>query len=241
MAMAELGEFERAALLVDQGMRLVRENPNPFVEAAVLFFRGFVRYARGEWQGALRDLADSKRIAQPVGDLFRVFAASIWEGGAQIMTGELNLARATLEEALVLGGRLGTRFLMGRANAFYADCLIRLGEPQAAIAPAREGIRLAEELGDHLTSALAHRALAHALFRCDRSNWPQAEDLIRTAIQFLQEGGMRPELARSYALYAAMLSEMGQTQRASELRAKATEMVGEMGMVALELAPAPAA
>jgi predicted ATPase/class 3 adenylate cyclase len=240
IALAELGEFERASVLIDQGMRLAHENPNPFVEAAVVFFRGYARYARGEWQGALRDLAEAKRIAQPVGDLFRVFAASVWEGGAQIMTGELSLARATLEEALALGTRLGTRFLVGRAYAWYGDCLVLLSEPQAAIAPAQEGVRLAEELGDHMTSALAHRALAHALLRCDRSNWAQAEDLIRTAIQLLQEGGLRPELARSYALYAAMLSKIGEEQRAGELRAKATEMVGEMGMVALELAPAPA-
>jgi len=241
VAVAELGEFERAALLIDQGMRLARENPNPFVEAAVLHYRGCVRYARGEWQGALRDLVESKRIAQPVGDLFRVFAAGIWEGGAQTMTGELRLARATLEETLALGARLGTRFLVGRANAMYADCLVQLREPEAGIAPAREGVRLAEELGDHLISALAHRALSRALFRSDRSNWPQAEDSIRTSIQLLQEGGLRPELARSYASYSGMLSEVGQARRASELRARATELVGEMGMVALDLGPPPAA
>jgi hypothetical protein len=38
-----------------------------------------------------------------------------------------------------------------------------------------------------------------------------------------------------------MLSEVGQARRASELRARATELVGEMGMVALDLGPPPAA
>ncbi len=240
-ALTELGEFERAALLIDQGMQLARKNPNPFVEAAMLHFRGYARCARGEWQGALRDLADCKRIAEPVGDLFRVFGASVFEGGAHIMSGDLSRARSALEDTLALGARLGTRYFVGRANAWYADCMVRLAEPQAAIAPAREAVRLAEELGDRFVSALANRALSHALLRSDRSNWPQAEDLIRTAIQLLQEGGLRPELARSYALYAGMLAEMGQAQRADELRAKATEMVGEMGMVALELPPVPAA
>jgi class 3 adenylate cyclase/tetratricopeptide (TPR) repeat protein len=229
--LAELGEFERASVLIDQGTRLAREIENPFVEAAVFHFRGVARCARGEWPGAVRDLAEARRISQPVGDLFRVFAATCWEGRAEAMMGDLMRARSMLEEALALAERLGTRFLVGRAKAWLADCLVRLGETDAAIVAAREAIRLGEALADRFTAAYGYRALAEALFRIKPLDWSQAEDALRTAIQLQQELSARPEVVRSYVSYAAMLAEIGQSERSSELMAKATDMSREMGMV----------
>ena len=62
-------------------------------------------------------------------------------------------------------------------------------------------------------------------------DWSQTEDAVRTAIQLQQEVGARPEVVRSYVSYAAMLTEIGQSDRSSELMAKATDMSREMGMV----------
>ena len=80
-----------------------------------------------------------------------------------------------------------------------------------------------------------HRALAEALFRATPSDWRQAEDAIRTAIQLQQEVGARPELARSYVSYSAMLAERGEQERSRELLAKATDLIRELGMVTWDL------
>ena len=118
MALAELGEFERAAILADHSMSLAREIENPFVKAAVVHFRGCARCARGECPGAAQDLAEARRIAQPLGDLFRIFAATCWGGRAEVMMGHFTRARSMLEEALALAERLGTRYLVrGRSHS----------------------------------------------------------------------------------------------------------------------------
>ena len=218
-------------------MRLAKEIENPFVEAAVLFFRGCVRSARGEWAGAIRDLAECRRIAQPIGDLFRVFIASSFEARAELMAGNLAAARSLLEEALALLARLGTRFLAGRADAWFAECLLQMGEAEAAAPYARDAIRISEELDDPVSAAFGYRALSQALFHANPSDWRQAEDAMLTALQLQQEAGVRPEIARSYTIYAGMLAQVGQRERATELLAKATEMVGELGMVGVGSGP----
>ena len=47
--------------------------------------------------------------------------------------------------------------------------------------------------------------------------------------------GIRPEIARSCTIYAGMLAQVGQRERAVALLAEATEMVSELGMVAWNL------
>jgi hypothetical protein len=69
----------------------------------------------------------------------------------------------------------------------------------------------------------------------DSNDWRQAEDAMLTALQLQQEAGVRPEIARSYTIYAGMLAQVGQRERAAELLAKATEIIGELGMVAWNL------
>ena len=110
-----------------------------------------------------------------------------------------------------------------------------MGEAQAAASRAKEAIQLSGEQDDASSAAFGHCALSQALFELDRSAWQPSEDAMLTAIRLHQEVGARPELARSYTIYAGMLAQVGQRERAAELLAKATEMISELGMVAWNL------
>jgi transcriptional regulator with AAA-type ATPase domain/class 3 adenylate cyclase/tetratricopeptide (TPR) repeat protein len=230
MALADAGEFARAVPRADQGVRLATEIRNPFALAAAHYFRGAVRSDRGEWAAALEDFADGRRIAEEVGDRFRLYALKVYEGRALTKAGDPRRGRAVLEECIAIAEQLGTTLFLSRPKAFLAECLIVLGEVEAANRVAQEGVRLAEESGERHGNALAHRALAEALFRRDPPDVVQAEATFLKAIEIQEENGERPELARSLVIYAQLLRASGQERRAREVADRAMGMFRHMGM-----------
>jgi tetratricopeptide (TPR) repeat protein len=230
MALADAGEFARAVPRADQGVQLATEIRNPFALAAAHYFRGAVRSDRGEWAAALEDFADGRRIAEEVGDRFRVYALKVYEGRALTKAGDPRRGRAVLEECIAIAEQLGTTLFLSRPKAFLAECLIVLGEVEAANRVAQEGVRLAEESGERHGNALAHRALAEALFRRDPPDVVQAEATFLKAIEMQEENGERPELARSLVIYAQLLRASGLERRAREVADRAMGMFRHMGM-----------
>jgi class 3 adenylate cyclase/tetratricopeptide (TPR) repeat protein len=229
--LGQLGDFESAFRSVDRGFRLAREIRNPFAEAAVLFFRGTTSGLRGEWGPAITDLEESRRIADRTGDLFRVYITKAWEGWARTGGGDPGRGRVLLEASLVLAGQIGTKLQLSCAKANLAACLLALGELEAVSGLCQEAIRLAEEAGDQLGKALAHRSLAEASLCLDPSDPQKAEHAVLEAIRLLQEISARPELARSYASYGRLLKIRGEREKAKEQLVKAIGMFREMGMV----------
>jgi class 3 adenylate cyclase/tetratricopeptide (TPR) repeat protein len=230
IAFSALGEFDRALALADQGVALADEIGNPFVQAATYFFRAMARGARGEWASGLRDLDEARRLAEGVGDLFRLYVVKVWEGWARTMSGDPSRGRALFEEAISLAERVGTTFVLGRCRAWLAACLLMLGEADGVEALCQAALRDAEQTGDRSALALALRALAETLARRRPPDPEGADGAMRLALQIQEEIGERPELARSYAVYARMLSDRGERERAHQLLAKAIDMFREMGM-----------
>src|SRR4029077_1961526 len=108
--------------------------------AAVRYFRGHVRSDRGDWASALEDFAEGRRIAEAVGDRFRVYTIKVYEGRARTMAGEPARAREILEECIGIAEQLGTKLFLSRPKAFLAECLLALGEGDLAAAAAEEGL-----------------------------------------------------------------------------------------------------
>jgi ATP/maltotriose-dependent transcriptional regulator MalT len=165
-----------------------------------------------------------------VGDRFRVYALKVYEGRAFTKAGDPRRGRTVLEECIAIAEQLGTTLFLSRPKAFLAETLLALGEVESASQVAREGVRLAEESGERHGSALAHRALAEALFRQDPPDRIQAEATLLTAIGIQEANGERPELARSLVIYAVLLRASGEARRARETVEKAMAMFRDMGM-----------
>jgi hypothetical protein len=153
----------------------------------------------------------------------------MFEGRAELMAGNLAGSRVLLEEGIT--ARPAGRFLAGGPTPGSRVCTQMGGAGRRAM----RGRYPRSELDDPFSAAYGHRALSQALFQANPSDWRQAEDAMLTALQLQQEAGARPEIARSYTIYAGMLAQVGQRERAAELLAKATEIVGELGMVAWNL------
>jgi len=228
--LGHMGEFDRALLYADQGIQLAQEIQTPFAESAAFHYRGCIRDQRGEWAQAIADYEKAKSIADEVGDLFRLQQLKMYEGRAHTLNGDPDGGRVFLEEDLALAKQIGTNFGLARLKSFLADCIFRLGEIDAALSLCQEAIGLAEESEDKFTIALAHRTLAEIFFRLEPSEPQKAERAILEAIRIQQESGAKPELARSYLIYAQLLKRREEKEKAEEYFVKAIGMFEEMGM-----------
>jgi tetratricopeptide (TPR) repeat protein len=225
-----LGEFDQALAYAEHGLRLAKDMQNPFAESAAYQYRANVHDPRGAWEQAMADCAEARRIAERVGDLFRVYIVKFFEGRAHTQAGDPVRGRGLLEESLTLAGQLGTTFCLAWANAYLAECLLRLDEPAVVTSLCHATIDLAEETGHTLSQTLAYRVLAEALGAQSPADPQQSEHAMLEAIRMQQEIGVKPELARSYVRYARLLQGWGQEDQANAHLTKAISMFQEMGM-----------
>src|SRR5262249_27729713 len=146
---------------------------------------------------ALSDFDNARRIAEEIGDLFRVYVAKCFEGHVRTMSGHPGPGRRLIEESLVLGEQIGSRFVLARQKSFLAAALLALGEVDGVGALVREAIPRGEGGEDRFPRGPAPRTLGEMLLRPDAASRPEGERLMRQAIDILQELGPRPELART--------------------------------------------
>jgi class 3 adenylate cyclase/tetratricopeptide (TPR) repeat protein len=229
--LAQLGDFDVGFRYVERGLQLAREIQNPFVEAGAWFFRGVVRFLRGEWHEAITDFEEARRIGERTGDMFRVYMTKIWEGPARIRVGAPSRGRILLEEGSALSAQIGTKMQASHVKANLAASLIALGEFDGVPGLCEEAIRLAEETQDIWGKALAYRTLAEAYSILHPADPQKAEHAILEAIRLLQEISGKPDLARTYVSYGRLLKSRGEREKAKEQLVKAIGMFREMGMV----------
>jgi class 3 adenylate cyclase/tetratricopeptide (TPR) repeat protein len=227
---AILGEFERTVCLADESVRLADALHHPFAEAQVYLFRGCGRDQRGEWAHAIEDYRHARRLAEGVGDLFRVYIVTFWEGRAVAFAGDARAGRLLLEESIALSERIGTKFGRNAQEIYLAQCLLLLGEVGDVPRLCRSAIGLCEELGEKLWRGIAYRTLAEALARQEPSDTDEVDRALREAIRLHQEIGARPELARTFVSYARLLKARGNAEKAREYLIKAIGMFRDMGM-----------
>jgi tetratricopeptide (TPR) repeat protein len=228
-----MGDFDKALAYCDRGITLAQELKNPYTEAATLHYRGLIRDQQGQWDLALADYAAAREIAEPSGDLFRVYLIKFMQGRAYHVAGDRVRGRTLIEESIALAAQLGTTFILGQAKTMLAACALAEGEgaDESVRSLCAEAIGLAEKAGDKFTVALALRAQAESL---SRSRSPEergkAKPDILEAIRLLEEIGAKPELGRSYVSLAAILEIEGNTAEATTTRQRAIRLFGQLGM-----------
>jgi len=229
-ALGLMGQFDQALGYADHGLELAQEIKNPFAAAAVFLNRAVVHGERGDWPLAFSDFENARRIAEEIGDLFRVYVAKCFEGHVRTMSGHPGPGRRLIEESLALGEQLGTPFVLARQKSFLAAALLALGQADAVPALCHEAIRLGEATEDRFPQGHAHRTLAEMRLRTDPTDRAEGERLMERAIDILQGLGTRPELARTYVRYARCLLDLGDRDRALALLDSAAALSREMTM-----------
>ncbi len=210
-----LGEFERALAYADHGLHLSRQLKNPFVEAAAYNYRAVAHCYRGSAAAAIADCEEAKRIAERVGDRFRIYLVQFYEGHAYAMSGNPQTARELLEASIALAGELGTTTLLAWGQGLLAMTLLTLGDAAGAQSLCRQAIALAERSHDRLANALAHRISAEASAMLQPDNIAEAETEILEAMRLQREMACEPELGRTHLAYALLLDGWGRADEAT--------------------------
>jgi tetratricopeptide (TPR) repeat protein len=172
----------------------------------------------------------ARRVAEGVGDHFRVYVGNLFEGWTYTKAGDPAAGRGLLEQALAFAEQIGTTFLVALGKACLAACCMALGEPNTVPALCQEALRVADKTSDRFAQAVAHRALAAAVALGTDANPQQADQAMGEAIRLFKEIEFRPELARTYVSYARLLQQWGQQDTAAHYLAEAIRMFQEMGM-----------
>jgi tetratricopeptide (TPR) repeat protein len=225
-----MGEFDRAFVHANHGIQLAQKIQNPFAEANGYHLRGTIYDKRGDWSQAISDYEEAMGIAEKAEDLFRLYLVKSWKGRAHTMAGDPHRGRVVLEESLALAERIGTKFWRAWQKTALAACLSTLGELDTGSSLCQEAIRLGEETGDKYVMAFAQRTFAEIIFGLEPLNSQEAEHSILEAIQIQQEIDAKPELARSYMIYAQILVDSEQKEKANEYIEKAVGMFQQMDM-----------
>jgi len=195
---------------------------------------------RGSAAAAISDCEEAKRIAERVGDRFRIYLVQFYEGHAYAMSGNPQKARELLEASIALADELGTTTLLAWGQGLLAMTLLALGDAANAQLLCRQAIALAEGSHDRLANALAHRILAEASARLQPDDIAEAETAALEAMRLQREMACEPELGRSHLAYALLLFGWGRTGEAAAQLAQAVEIFRRLGMPA-DLARAEAA
>ncbi|HUP43115.1 MAG TPA: BTAD domain-containing putative transcriptional regulator [Thermoanaerobaculia bacterium] len=168
------GEPERAAPLLDESWREVQQLEPSVLTAFVLYWRGMVALACGDWELARRSLEDSAAVGRSLGAVPAIAHPLTALGRLALREGETASSSACLAEALALHQSVGD--LWGAVQAIEGLAGLALGAGRheraarllGAVGALREGIGTplpspAQEAIDRLVEA-AREAAGEELF-----------------------------------------------------------------------------
>jgi DNA-binding NtrC family response regulator/tetratricopeptide (TPR) repeat protein len=230
MVFGRRGQFERGLAHANYGLQIAQDIRNPFAEAAAYNYRATIRAHMGDCPEAIADYEEARRVAEGVGDLFRIMMVRFLEGQAYTMMGEAARGLGLIEESLALADKIGTPFALAWQKTVLGTCLLTLGRYAEALAVSEDTIRVAQARGDRFAWAVAKRTLGDCLVGLHGTAEPAAEQALDEAIRTLREIGAEPALARAHASYARLLRLKGESDKAREHFAQARRMFQEMGM-----------
>ena len=188
---------------------------NPWAQGLPLRNLGEVTLEQGSPAQAIPLFERAIELAREIGDRF-VEAASLSDlGRANLYLGNLGRAQELLEQALdvmrVSGGRTPTL----DAHAYLAMVFLAMGEGDEALAHARTGLQVAQEMGDRWGLGLTHRVMGEIAAQIG-SKKARVEPVshFEESIRILREIGAEAELARSLSAYGLYLRRSGDAEEA---------------------------
>jgi class 3 adenylate cyclase/tetratricopeptide (TPR) repeat protein len=230
ISLVAIGQFDRGVDFVKRGLNLSKKLKNPFVEAAAYNYCAVAYCHLAKWSEAIEDCEKARRAAEQAEDKFRIYLVQYYEGQAYTMAGDPVHGRKLLEDSISLAEEFGTKNLLALGKSHLAKCLMNLGQIEGVPALCRESVELAKATHDRLAAGMAYRTLAEALQAGHDGDRREAEHAINKAIRIQKAQNIVPELARSYASYANLLTRWNDHVKAQEYRSKAKKLFENHGM-----------
>jgi len=207
-----LGYPDKGLTIGNEALALAERLAHPFSLVLALLFNAMLRLDRGEPEMALQRIKAAETLASEQ-RLGFVWEPRFLRGAARGTQGAFEEAAACLREGLAT--RIGALTIRPYGLARLAEAMARQGEHKAALAAARDGLKVQERSGYGQWDAELHRLEGIALLGLNRLEEGQAalEEALRIA---------RRQQAKAYELRAAtslarLWGEQGRPAKAREL------------------------
>ncbi len=154
------GRIARAAVAVDEALRIARELRHPFNQASACTFAALYEDTMGRWDRAIA-------LAQEAIATARAYDFPFWQGIAQIFcghamacSGDVPAGASLLDEGLDVWRRTGARLATSNHLNLQADTRLLAGDVAGARAALTESETHAEHTGERVFLAETHRRQA---------------------------------------------------------------------------------
>jgi predicted ATPase len=212
-----MGYPERALASIRAGLEHARAIGDPPVIAHALHDGLVTLQLAGEWD----EMADSIRWLV---ELAEQHALAMYGSLARILEAWLKVVREGAPEAVeTMQDHVDRRLRMGTWQTYYdiliPDAHLRLGQVEAAMAAAREGLTRAERRGERLRVAELHRLRAACHLAGSGDDRGAAETALQAALRVARQQGARMWELRASCDLARLWAEQGERQKAHKLLA----------------------
>ena len=197
------------------------------VEADALRGAAVVRINRGDWQEALRDLAESRLIAERVGDIERLALAENARGALEFERGNWEEAERRYRSARERAGAIEDVSLLMEIENNEGALWAARGDRERAEAYFRRALRRFEELEKHPCGARALNNLGMVLAETDRSQ--EADAVYARALEECKRTGDLSMAATVMVNRGRLALSVTEPIRAHTVAATAAEIAERLG------------
>jgi DNA-binding SARP family transcriptional activator len=154
---AAIGQFDQALAAAATVASIGDSTSDPRLQSFAAWVRGIALAGQGQASAAVESCRRAVEVAM---DPLSRAVGSGWLGWAHLEAGDAAGAIPHLESSVADLQRIGLRHVAGRSSAVLGEALLLVGEPEAALARAREGLAVCLEMQYPQGAGVAERALA---------------------------------------------------------------------------------
>jgi predicted ATPase len=182
----------------DELVVLTTERGFPHWGAQGVIYRGWAKVKNG-------DVTEGISLLRSGSSTYRATGAEVWMtyhiallAKACEITGQIEEALTLLDEALLIAGRTGERWVEAELNRHKGELLLQQGHSKAAEEVYRTALGIAKEQGAKLWELRAAASLAR--LRRDQGRPAEARDLLAPVYGWFTEGFDTPDLKEAKTL-----------------------------------------
>ncbi|HSE06217.1 MAG TPA: tetratricopeptide repeat protein, partial [Methylomirabilota bacterium] len=228
--LAELGEFDAAALSLDKAQRAGEASGHAYTQTIARPMAGLAWLRRGQLERALPALQRSLDACREKSlDVWRPIPSSLL-GLTLVLLGRREEGLRLLEDGVSLTEELGVRAYLALWTANLAEGLAAAGQLERARSVAQHALDLALRHKERGHQAGALRLMGELAALSEPPAVGEAEAYYGQALALAEELEMRPLQARTYLGLGRLLRLAGDRDRAEDHLAKALGLLREMDM-----------
>ena len=228
--LAELGDFDGAVALGEDGVRVAEALGHAYGLTVALFHLGGVHLWRGDAARAIPVLERALALCRIREFPFYVPYSAARLGTAYTLAGRAVDGLPFLQEAIGEADRLAIRAEAPLWTSWLAEAHLTVGQIAEADTLAQRAADLAGTQGERANLAWALRLLGDIAARSQSASTGRAEQHLRGALALAKDLGMRPLQARCHLGLGKLYHRIGRQDEARAELATAITMLREMGM-----------